>query len=74
MAVTWNVDRYDGAKTSGSLSDVLTTLHWTATDSETVSDVKHTGYCYGTVQLAAANSSSFIAFSKESIGILWSIR
>ena len=63
MAVTWKVVSYDGTKTVGSLSDVLTTLHWTATDTETVSGVEYSGYHYGSVGLAAADSSSFTAYA-----------
>ena len=67
MAVTWDVVSYDGQKTVGSLSDVLITLHWTASDSETVgsgdSAVEHTGRSYGSVDLAEADSSSFIALA-----------
>ena len=35
MAVTWNVVSLDATKTVGSLSDVVTTVHWTASDSFT---------------------------------------
>ena len=31
MAVTWSVVSLDSTKTVGSLSDVVTTVHWTAT-------------------------------------------
>ena len=73
MAVTWQVVSYDGTKTVGSLSDVLTTLHWTATDTETVSGVEYSGSHYGSVGLAAANSSSFTAYKdiKEADAIAW---
>jgi hypothetical protein len=63
MAVTWKVVSYDGTKTVGSLSDVLTTLHWTATDTETVSGVEHSGSHYGSVELSEPDSSSFIALA-----------
>jgi len=59
MAVTWNVLSYDGTKTVGSLSDVITTVHWTASDK----DGEHTGSSYGAVTLADADSSSFIALN-----------
>ena len=36
MAVTWNVVSLDATKTVGSLTDVIITVHWTATDSQTV--------------------------------------
>ena len=67
MAVTWNVVSLDATKTVGSLSDVVTTVHWTASDSETVgsgdSAVIHNGFIYGTVGLAAADSGSFTAYA-----------
>jgi len=59
MAVTWNVVSLDATKTVGSLSDVITTVHWTASDS----DGDHTGSAYGSVGLAAADSSSFTAYA-----------
>ena len=33
MAVTWDVISLDSTKTVGSLSDVVNTVHWTASDS-----------------------------------------
>ena len=63
MAVTWNVVSLDATKTVGSLSDVVTTVHWTASDSETVSGVEHIGSSYGSVGLAEADSSSFTAYA-----------
>ena len=67
MAVTWDVVSLDTTKTVGSLSDVVTTVHWTASDSETVgsgdSAVVHTGSGYGAIELAAADSSSFTAYA-----------
>ena len=67
MAVTWDVASLDATKTVGSLSDVVSTVHWTASDSETVgsgdSAVVHSGSAYGTVGLAAADSESFTAYA-----------
>ena len=67
MAVTWNVVSLDATKTVGSLSDVVTTVHWTASDTETVGSgdtaVNHTGSSYGSVGLAEADSGSFIAYA-----------
>ena len=67
MAVTWDIAALDATKTVGSLSDVVTTVHWTASDSETVgsgdSAVLHTGSSYGSVTLAAADSGSFTAYA-----------
>ena len=59
MSVTWNVVSLDATKTVGSLSDVITTVHWTASDA----DGDHTGGSYGSVDLAAADSSSFTAYA-----------
>ena len=59
MAVTWNVVSLDATKTVGSLSDVVTHVHWTASDA----DGDHTGGSYGSVDLAAADSSSFTAYA-----------
>jgi len=59
MAVTWNVVSLDATKTVGSLSDVVTNIHWTASDA----DGEHTGYAYGSVGLAEADSSSFTAYA-----------
>ena len=59
MAVTWNVVSLDATKTVGSLSDVVTTVHWTASDA----DGDHTGFSYGSVGLADADSGSFTAYA-----------
>jgi len=77
MAVTWNVVALDATKTVGSLSDVVTTIHWTASDSETVgsgdSAVVHNGSSYGSVGLAEADSGSFTAYADitKETGIAW---
>jgi len=59
MAVTWDVVSLDATKTVGSLADVITTVHWTASDA----DGDHTGSAYGSIGLAAADSSSFTAYA-----------
>jgi len=70
MAVVWNVVALDRAPTENSLSDVIKTIHWTASDSETVgsgdSAVTHTGSSYGTVGLSAAKADTFIAYASVS--------
>ena len=58
MAVTWNVT-LEGKKTVGSLSDVVTTIHWTASDV----GGEHTGSSYGAIGLAEADSGSFTAYA-----------
>ena len=59
MAVTWDIVALDATKTVGSLSDVVTTIHWTASNS----DGDHTGSAYGSVGLAEADSGSFTAYA-----------
>ena len=59
MAVTWNVVALDATKNVGSLSNVVTTVHWTASDA----DGDHTGSSYGSVGLAEADSVSFTAYA-----------
>ena len=73
MAVTWSVVSLDSTKTVGSLSDVVTQVHWRATDSETVGEKIYTGNAYGSVSLAEADSSSFTAYGSitESDAIAW---
>ena len=73
MAVTWSVVSLDSTKTVGSLSDVVTTVHWTASDSETVGSDTYTGNSYGSVGLADADSSSFTAYGSitESDAVAW---
>ena len=73
MAVTWSVTSLDSTKTVGSLSDVVNTVHWTATDSETVGSDTYTGYSYGDVGLDEADPSSFTAYAdiKESDAVAW---
>ena len=66
MAVTWDVVALDSTKSVGSLSDVVTSVHWTASDTETEgtgdSAVNYSGSEYGCVQLADADSGSFTAY------------
>jgi len=59
MAVTWDIVALDATKTVGSLSDVVTAVHWTASDA----DGDYGGYDYGSVGLAEADSGSFTAYA-----------
>ena len=65
MAVTktWDIVAMDSAPTEGSLSDVVKTVHWNCTGTETVGSDTYTSYSYGCVGLGAADSSSFTAFA-----------
>ena len=62
MAVTWNVVSMDSTKTVGSLSDVVTVVHWTCSDAETIDGKRHSGYSYGSVNLEEPDSKSFTAY------------
>ena len=59
MAVTWDIAALDATKAVGSLSDVVTCIHWRASDT----DGDHEGSAYGAIGLADANSSSFTAYA-----------
>jgi len=64
MAVTWDVVGLDATKTVGSLSDVVTIVHWTARDNEAGSgETSHEGYQYGSIGLAEPDASSFTAYA-----------
>ena len=69
----WTVSSMDRTLTDGDLSDVVTTLHWQCTDSETVDDIRHSGRCYGTVGLSAPDADSFTAYAdiSEADAIAW---
>ena len=69
MAVTktWDIVAMDSAPTEGSLSDVVKTIHWNCTGTETVgsgeSAVTYNSYSYGCIGLADADASSFTDFA-----------
>ena len=65
MAVTktWDIVAMDSAPTEGSLSDVVKTIHWNCTGTETVGSDTYSSYSYGCVGLAAADSNSFTDFA-----------
>ena len=67
MAVTWDINSLNSTKTVGSLSDVITSVHWTAKEVEVVgsgeSAVTHIGYRYGVVGLSQPDASSFVAYN-----------
>ena len=65
MAVTktWNVVAMDSAPTEGSLNDVVKTIHWTATGTETVESHTYVSSSYGAIGIGAADASDFTAFA-----------
>ena len=68
MAVTWTIPSMDRDIKQGDKADVVTTIHWTA--SETDSD-GNTGSSYGSVGVTLGKD--FIAYAdiKESDSIQW---
>ena len=57
MAVTWQAVSLDRQLKDGDKDNVVTTVHWTATDSEVDGENTYSGRCYGTVGLAAPGDS-----------------
>ena len=69
----WQVSTMERTLTDGAFSDVVTTLHWQVTDSETVDEIVHSGRCYGSVGLEAPDADSFTAYAdiSEADAIAW---
>ena len=63
MSVTWDVHSLGVTKTVGSLSDVVTTIHWYASENVSKGGQTFTGSNYGSVDLAAADSESFVTYA-----------
>ena len=65
MAVTktWGIVAMDSAPTEGSLKDVVKTIHWNATGTETVGSDTYTSYSYGAIGVEAADASNFTDFA-----------
>ena len=59
MAVTWDVASLGAMKNVGCLSDVVTTVHWLASDT----DGDHSGSAYGSVEIAEADPGSFTPYA-----------
>ena len=57
MSVTWKAVSLDRQLMDGDKTDVVTTVHWTASDSEVDGENTYSGRCYGTVGLAAPGDS-----------------
>ena len=62
MAVIWDITSLDSTKTVGSLSDVITAIHWTASDSATVDGVVHIGSINNCTLIDPPDSSSFVKY------------
>ena len=69
MAVTWTIASMDRDITQDGKADVVTTIHWRASDTDSDGN---TGSSYGSVGVTLG-SQSFIAYAdiKESDAIQW---
>ena len=63
MAVTWDVHSLDVTKTVGSLSDVVTTIHWYAFEDVSEGGQTYTGSSYGSTPIADPDSESFVTYA-----------
>ena len=57
MAITWQAVSLDRKLKDGDKDNVVTTVHWTATDSEIDGENTYSGRAYGSVGLAAPGDS-----------------
>ena len=57
MTATWTITAMDRVLKQGDRADVVTTLHYDVTDSESVEDDTFIGRVYGTVALAEPGDS-----------------
>tara|TARA_A100001391_G_scaffold173961_2_gene136232 strand:- start:634 stop:957 length:324 start_codon:yes stop_codon:yes gene_type:complete len=57
MAVKWEAVQLERLLKDGDKDNVVTTVHWQATDSEIDGENTYSGRCYGTVGLAAPGDS-----------------
>ena len=57
MAVKWEAVQLERLLKDGNKDNVVTTVHWQATDSEVDGENTYSGRCYGTVGLAAPGDS-----------------
>lgn len=62
MAITWRAASLERKLEDGSKTDVVTTIHWTVTDSEVDGDKTYSGRTFGSVVLAEPGDS-FIPYS-----------
>jgi len=70
---TWTITSMNRTLAEGDLSDVVKTLHWQVTDSQTVDEIVHSGRCYGTVGLPEPDADNFTAYADitEADAIAW---
>ena len=58
MAVTWKIANLERTLPDG----IVTTAHWTASDSETVGETTYTGSSYGSVGITLNEENEIIPF------------
>ncbi len=77
MAATWNIASLDRQVSMDGKSDVVVTVHWQVTDSETTGSgddaMTHRGLIRGSVSLDISDLSSFTAYADitEANAIAW---
>ena len=77
MAATWKITNLDRKVSLDDKADVVTTVNWQVTDSETVGsgddEIEHYGVIYGSSILDTSDLSSFTAYADitEANAIAW---
>jgi len=77
MAATWSIVNLDRQISLNGKTDVVTTVHWQAIDSEIVGSgddqATHTGRAFGSVRLDTSDLSSFKDYADltEADAIAW---
>ena len=68
MAVKWSINQLDYEISKDSKSNVVTSVHWSASDSKEVTKdgkkVTYSGSSYGSIGLDTSDLSSFVEYDK----------
>ena len=68
MAITWNINSMDRDLKSGDHENIITTIHWTASDADSDGN---TGSSYGSVGVTLVGTPKAYADVTESDAIGW---
>ena len=68
MAVLWKISSMDRDLTQGDNENIITTIHWTASDSDADGN---TGYSYGSVGVTLVGTPTAYADVTEADAIGW---
>ena len=68
MAITWKINNLDRDLTQGSNENIITTIHWTASDSDADGN---TGSSYGSVGVTLVGTPTAYADVTEADAIGW---